>query len=61
MTREEAARIYLNGLMDKDIDIREFFEAARVLSAEDKRKIQMALEKTLPPLSSPVPEDEIFL
>ncbi len=45
MTREDAARIYLNGLTNKNTDIGRFFEAAKVLSAEDKVKIQMAFER----------------
>lgn len=42
MNREEAARIYLDGLVSKNVEIEEFLEAARVLSAEDKSKLQMA-------------------
>ncbi|MBI5749886.1 MAG: hypothetical protein HZA00_12255 [Nitrospinae bacterium] len=43
MTREEAARIYLEGLMDKNVQIEKYFEAARVLSAEDKSKLHQAI------------------
>lgn len=43
MTREEAARIYLDGLMNKNVEIGKFFEAARILSAEDRMKIQMSV------------------
>ena len=50
MTREEAARIYFEGLMDKNIKIEKFFEAARVLSAEDKYKLHQAITGYKTPL-----------
>jgi len=45
MIREEAAEIYLNGLLLKSVEIGRFFEAARVLSKDDRAKIQVAVEK----------------
>ncbi len=45
MTREDAAKIYLDGLMNMDVKIDRFFEAARTLSNEDKTKIQVAVER----------------
>ncbi|MBI3815123.1 MAG: hypothetical protein HY279_11770 [Nitrospinae bacterium] len=45
MTREEAAKIYLDGLMNTDVKIDKFFEAARTLSNDDKTKIQVAVER----------------
>jgi hypothetical protein len=45
MTREEAARIYLDGLITKSVKIEKFIEAARVLSADDKSSLQMAVEE----------------
>jgi hypothetical protein len=47
MTREEAAKIYLDGLMNINMDVKidKFFEAARTLSNDDKTKIQVAVER----------------
>jgi hypothetical protein len=45
MTREEAAKIYLDGLMNMDVKIDRFFEAARTLSNDDKTKIRVAVER----------------
>lgn len=45
MTREEAARIYLDGLLYNEVEIENFFEAGRTLSEEDKLKIQTAVGK----------------
>lgn len=45
MRREEAAEIYLNGLMLKNVEIGRFFEAARILSEDDRAKIQLAIER----------------
>lgn len=45
MIREEAAEIYLDGLLLKNVEIGRFFDAANVLSNEDKVKIQDAVEK----------------
>lgn len=45
MYREEAAEIYLNGLLLKSVEIGKFFEAARLLSNDDRAKIQLAVER----------------
>lgn len=44
MTREEAARIYLDGLMNKNVEIEKFFDASRALSPEDRAKLQMSVD-----------------
>lgn len=45
MRREEAAEVYLNGLLLKSVEIGRFFEAARLLSNDDRAKIQLAVER----------------
>ncbi len=46
MNREDAARIYLNCLINKETEeINSFFEAAKVLSEDDKVKIKMSVER----------------
>ncbi|MBI3582547.1 MAG: hypothetical protein HY096_01185 [Nitrospinae bacterium] len=45
MNREEAVKVYLDGLFLKNVEIGMFFEAARSLSKEDKVRIQLAVER----------------
>ncbi len=45
MNRVEAAKIYLDGLLLKNVNIEKFFESARSLSNEDKARIQLVVEK----------------
>ncbi|MBI3813704.1 MAG: hypothetical protein HY279_04460 [Nitrospinae bacterium] len=45
MIREEAAKIYIDGVLSKNVDIGKFFEAARSLSKEDKDRIQLSVER----------------
>jgi hypothetical protein len=44
MTREEAVKVYLDGLILKNVKIERFFAASRLLSKEDRNKIQVAIE-----------------
>jgi hypothetical protein len=43
MTRGEAAQIYLDGLMTKNVSLEQFFEAVRTLSDEDRMNIEIAI------------------
>lgn len=48
MTREDAVKIYLDGLMLKNVEIERFFSASRILSREDRNKIHLAIEGYAP-------------